>query len=129
MNPRHAAALALVGWLMMTPPTARDGKILYNAPLADWEHERGGDTEAQCRANIENLLRGIKKAYPDTLKEEKMASGSRRQMYLHRRSAPQEKISDETPPRCRASLGRVVSDGAAASNLRELQPVLPAGPA
>jgi len=71
MKLRHAAALALVGWLMMTPPTARDGKILYNAPLADWEHERGGDTEAQCRANIENLLRGIKKAYPDSLKEEK----------------------------------------------------------
>lgn len=37
MNLRHAAALALVGWYMMIPPTSRDypmGNV--SAPLSQW---------------------------------------------------------------------------------------------
>jgi hypothetical protein len=37
MNPRHAAALALVGWYLMFPPTSRDyptGNV--DAPLTQW---------------------------------------------------------------------------------------------
>jgi hypothetical protein len=37
MNLRHAAALALVGWYMLIPPTSRDypmGNV--NAPLTEW---------------------------------------------------------------------------------------------
>jgi hypothetical protein len=38
MNPRHAAALALVGWYVMAPPWYNDEKEprLY-VPIADWE--------------------------------------------------------------------------------------------
>jgi hypothetical protein len=63
----HAAALALTGWYLMTPP-GREGKILYNAPLAQWGRENAGDTEAQCRTNIETVLRMadlIEKADPE----------------------------------------------------------------
>jgi hypothetical protein len=37
MNPRHAAALALIGWYPMLPPTGRDylmGNV--DAPLTQW---------------------------------------------------------------------------------------------
>ena len=37
MKPRHAAALALVGWYLMMPPTGRDypmGNV--DAPLTQW---------------------------------------------------------------------------------------------
>jgi hypothetical protein len=56
MKPRQAVALALVGWYLMTPPF-RDGKALYNAPIADWDHEWGGSTEEECRKRVEILSR------------------------------------------------------------------------
>jgi hypothetical protein len=36
MKPRHAAAVALVGWLLMMPPMG-NGKIYLNAPLNMWQ--------------------------------------------------------------------------------------------
>jgi hypothetical protein len=39
MKLRHAAALALVGWYLMTPPITGDMKevwINYKAPLDEW---------------------------------------------------------------------------------------------
>jgi hypothetical protein len=36
MKPRHAAALALVGWYLMTPPLTGSSGIATQAPLTQW---------------------------------------------------------------------------------------------
>lgn len=37
MNPRHAAALALVGWYLMVPPTFPDNNVVnFWAPISEW---------------------------------------------------------------------------------------------
>jgi hypothetical protein len=47
MKLRHAAALALVGWYLMMPPS--DGhSIDRNAPLDKWEVYSGYDTAKEC---------------------------------------------------------------------------------
>src|SRR5882724_6408228 len=56
MKPRHAAALALVGWYLMIPPlTNRTGPIEREAPLVKWETWTSFDTAAECQARIETL--------------------------------------------------------------------------
>jgi hypothetical protein len=50
MNPRHAAALALVGWYLLLPPTTDRGKPLLDAPLSKWEMDRSNDTSKECEA-------------------------------------------------------------------------------
>jgi hypothetical protein len=49
MNPRHAAALALVGWYLMVPPRAQDGSPNIRAPLSEWNQASiGFDTASEC---------------------------------------------------------------------------------
>jgi hypothetical protein len=37
MNLRHAAALALVGWYLMAPPTFPDNNVVnFWAPISEW---------------------------------------------------------------------------------------------
>ena len=59
MTPRHAAALALVGWYVMLPPREWD-HFYTEAPLSEW-HRAGGSqfakeyaTEKECKARIED---------------------------------------------------------------------------
>jgi hypothetical protein len=58
MKPRHAAALALVGWYLMVPPPM-DGNPQtpdLSAPLSKWQRDpalSGTKTQAEC----ENLRR------------------------------------------------------------------------
>lgn len=47
MNPRHAAALALVGWYLMMPPHT-ETKVLFNAPLKDWVSQGAFDSAEEC---------------------------------------------------------------------------------
>jgi hypothetical protein len=47
MDPRHAAAFALVACCLMVPP-ARDGKLL-DVPLANWSQFDSFDSAAECR--------------------------------------------------------------------------------
>ena len=54
MNPRHAPALALVGWYLMMPPQT-NGKIDSNAPLSQWTVEESYDSAAPCREMLTNL--------------------------------------------------------------------------
>jgi hypothetical protein len=57
MNLRHAAALALVGWYLMSPLVDHSqGKILYEAPLAYWEIDESFDTAAECRRHREENI-------------------------------------------------------------------------
>jgi hypothetical protein len=53
MKPRHAAALALVGWYLMVPPP-QDVKHGFFAfvPLSQWTHKATFDTEVHCKREI-----------------------------------------------------------------------------
>jgi uncharacterized protein YfaP (DUF2135 family) len=48
MKPRHAAALALVGWYLMMPPMTSDRRIQINTPLSHWEISSSYDTADEC---------------------------------------------------------------------------------
>jgi hypothetical protein len=49
MNLRHAAALALVGWYLMVPPST-GGKLDTKAPLSQWINEGAFDRADDCES-------------------------------------------------------------------------------
>jgi len=56
MKPRHAAALALVGWYLMLPlPKHPD------APIAQWAHVDSFDSATECRDAAYHLIDRAKK--------------------------------------------------------------------
>ena len=56
MKPRHAAALALVGWYLMVPPfSAKD--VLYNTPLSRWQPVEKYSTLAECEEGKQTAVR------------------------------------------------------------------------
>ncbi len=56
MKPRHAAALALVGWYLMMPPWYNDEKEpRLNAPIAAWEILGSYDSADQCMRELVEL--------------------------------------------------------------------------
>jgi|SRR5208282_4492739 len=61
MNPRHAAALALVGWYLMVPPltTPKAGNALVDsdAPLSRWMTIASYDTARECNGVWVDTLR------------------------------------------------------------------------
>ena len=49
MKPRHAAALALVGWYLMIPPSSTlPTGVAYKEPLRNWKIVRGFETADGC---------------------------------------------------------------------------------
>jgi hypothetical protein len=51
MKTCHAAALALIGWYLMLPPT--DGRVVYPAaPLADWINVGSYDSAKDCETAL-----------------------------------------------------------------------------
>jgi hypothetical protein len=48
MKPLQPAALALVGWLLLTPPYVRNGKFDSNAPLSSWTEAAEFGSQAEC---------------------------------------------------------------------------------
>jgi hypothetical protein len=73
MKPRHAAALALVGWYLMSPPIVIQGgkaKIDSDAPLSkwrtmdydDWAYDKKSECE-QANANL-HVLAEREKEHP-----------------------------------------------------------------
>jgi hypothetical protein len=60
MKPRHAAALALVGWYLMTPPLAKDAiHPDKSVPLKNWNRFQSFDSAKEC----EQRLMGFVKNY------------------------------------------------------------------
>ncbi len=60
MNPRHAAALALVGWYLLMPPLPRSssGEIGsdLSRPLSEWRFSVSVyDTESNCDKEIDAM--------------------------------------------------------------------------
>jgi hypothetical protein len=48
---RHAAALALVGWCLLTPPVVSGGGTIYadrSVPLSKWEIQSAYNTKQDC---------------------------------------------------------------------------------
>jgi hypothetical protein len=54
MKPRHAAALALVGWYLMVPPPVlhRSPPVDLEAPLSAWRLFSMHDTAAECERGL-----------------------------------------------------------------------------
>jgi|SRR5208282_3038673 len=50
MNCRHTAALALVGWYLMVPPTKNDKIVL--APLAKWTLHSVYNSQEECESMV-----------------------------------------------------------------------------
>src|ERR1700730_16572314 len=48
MNPRHAAAFALVSWYLMIPPLNSAGSPDDASPLTSWHNEKSFDSARQC---------------------------------------------------------------------------------
>jgi hypothetical protein len=109
MKPRHAAALALIGWYLLLPP--KEGLIVKPAaPMRDWKIEQSFKTIRECedfRHNVatatlvlENIriaraLAGEIEIDPNTEMAHRRRSGRRgvTGMRGQRRSAPHEKIA------------------------------------
>jgi hypothetical protein len=58
MKPRHAAALALVGWYLMLPPAVPNDpdKVDSSAPLSQWEVMTTFDSQSQCAAEQTRMI-------------------------------------------------------------------------
>jgi hypothetical protein len=56
MNPRHPAALALVGWYLLAPPLYK-GEVDEKAPLKEWTVLRSFGTVTECSQWLSVLLR------------------------------------------------------------------------
>ena len=68
MKFRHAVALALVGWYLMTPPRISNWPLSYDtdAPISRWMTLGSFDTAEQCDArktSMEYLL--VQKDHPE----------------------------------------------------------------
>jgi hypothetical protein len=60
MKPRHAAALALLGWYLMVPSSKSNGEPDLQAPLSKWEMDGFYDTAQACdnryKADVQGAL-------------------------------------------------------------------------
>jgi hypothetical protein len=63
MKLRHAAALALVGWYLMVPPSQRGG-VSLDAPLRSWRSFGNYDTARDCEDDHLELAEKSKQATP-----------------------------------------------------------------
>jgi hypothetical protein len=55
MKLRHAAALALVGWYLMTPPWVGFETFDWSAPLSKWYEAEQFKTAAECQNYREHV--------------------------------------------------------------------------
>lgn len=71
MNLRHATALALVGWYLMTPPiqgnSDTDIHLHVDAPLLKWNNESSHDTASECQealAQMKQMAANFEPGFP-----------------------------------------------------------------
>jgi hypothetical protein len=77
MKPSRQVTLALVGWLLLTPPYARNGRFDSKAPLIDWMDAAEFISHAECedyRRHVkpEDLARNGQKGVINELAEAKL---------------------------------------------------------
>jgi hypothetical protein len=56
MKPRHTAALAIVAWYLMIPPTGADNKIDAHAPLSQWKKGVSFNSEKECNDSLKDAI-------------------------------------------------------------------------
>jgi hypothetical protein len=63
LKPRHAAALALVGWYLITPPVTgnsdADMGVKIGAPFSEWDIVDSYDTAAQSRDGLSGNVKSF----------------------------------------------------------------------
>lgn len=73
MKLQHAAALALAGWYLITPPQAK-GRFDTSAPWSQWRIEAGFGTGEECKKTLALLsARALKEGRPDDIEAVKDA--------------------------------------------------------
>jgi hypothetical protein len=77
MKPRHAVALALIGWYLMTPPII-GVVVTAHAPLRQWRIVKSYDSAGECEKDLDD----------DTAFSEKVAEDSAFRERAWRRDAP-----------------------------------------
>ena len=70
MKPRHAAALALVGWYLIAPPPRTEDGNDYDpkAPLSEWQEIGKFETIEECRkypARLPEIMHGFYVEHPE----------------------------------------------------------------
>jgi hypothetical protein len=62
MSPRHAAALALIGWYLMVPPPVVHNRLPVDleAPLSDWRLFSTHDSAAECMQGLVAFYKAAK---------------------------------------------------------------------
>jgi len=60
VKPRHAAALALVGWYLMVPPVDRQRRLLTDKPFTIWDRLETFDSAHACKEWLASLLKNLK---------------------------------------------------------------------
>jgi hypothetical protein len=54
----HAAAFALVGWYLMVPPVASNGRVDASAPLWKWWKFQIDDSAQECETFLSEMQQG-----------------------------------------------------------------------
>jgi hypothetical protein len=60
MNARHAAALALVGWYVMSPPIV-NGHVQASAPVEQWNAVYSVQSARDCKSRLNSLHANLPK--------------------------------------------------------------------
>jgi hypothetical protein len=107
MKLRHAAALALVGWYLVIPPTSRDypsGDV--DAPLSEWAKR---PTTYRDKAECEHVLDQQRRLWNAKNRQLKVRFFKQAQCVATDDPRLKEKGICEAPPRRRARTCRLVS--------------------
>jgi hypothetical protein len=87
MKPRHAAALALVGWYLMVPPRQSDGWPDLAAPVSEWTALGDGFADIEsCEAFLSRVRESVLKLPPGSSRDryqEGFAAGTCAPSSLH----------------------------------------------
>jgi hypothetical protein len=57
MDSHATAALALVAWYLITPPSMPNGQPDLGAPFGRWDRQQSFNSADECRNGRENLLK------------------------------------------------------------------------
>jgi hypothetical protein len=75
MTSRQVAAVALLGWYLMTPPLRSPGGDLEpDAPIARWRSAHAYDSAAECEKAKESFVKSAKHEAP--VDSDKLFSGA-----------------------------------------------------
>ncbi len=78
MKSRHAAALAIVAWYLMIPPTGIDNTVDAHAALSQWRKGVSFESAKQCNDSLKDAIQN-----PMTPAEYQAATQATRKAKMH----------------------------------------------